>query len=161
MSIFRSELTRRNLLWLGALAYPGKMFNSWNANRKAPASMSNIDIYTHFFPPAYGKEIIKRATRSHPDVPNIEMLMRFFPNLCEFDARLGHMDKYETSLQVLTPLRFPRTYLSATRRRRPPWPEWPMTRWRRRYPSARTALPRLRCYVLLTWVRRLTNWSAR
>jgi aminocarboxymuconate-semialdehyde decarboxylase len=35
------------------------------------------------------------------------MLMRFFPNLCEFDARLGHMDKYETSLQVLTPLPIP------------------------------------------------------
>lgn len=104
---FQTELTRRKMLWLGALAYPGKVFNSWTASRRAQEPMTNIDIYTHFFPPAYGKEIMKRATRAHPDVPNIEMLMRFFPNLCEFDARLGHMDKYQTSLQVLTPLPIP------------------------------------------------------
>ena len=51
--------------------------------------MTNIDIYTHFFPPAYGKEIMKRATRSHPDVPNIEMLMRFFPNLVRVRHAFG------------------------------------------------------------------------
>ncbi|MGO9402639.1 MAG: amidohydrolase family protein [Terriglobales bacterium] len=106
MSTFQTELTRRKLLLLGALAYPGKVFMNWNSDRKALPSM-NIDIYTHFFPPAYAKEITRRATRTHPDVPNIEMLMRLFPNLCEFETRLAHMDRYETSLQVLTPLPIP------------------------------------------------------
>ena len=106
MSIFGTELTRRKLLLLGALAYPGKVLMNWNSDRKASPSM-NIDIYTHFFPPAYAREITRRATRTHPDVPNIEMLMRLFPNLCEFETRLAHMDRYETSLQVLTPLPIP------------------------------------------------------
>ena len=91
---------------LGALAYPGKVLMNWNSDRTASSSM-NIDIYTHFFPPAYAKEITRRATHTHPDVPNIEMLMRMFPNLCEFEMRLAHMDRYETSLQVLTPLPIP------------------------------------------------------
>ena len=106
MSTVQAELTRRKLLWLGALAYPGKVLKNWSSNRKAPSTM-NIDIYTHFFPPAYAREITQRATRTHPDVPNIEMLMRLFPNLCEFETRLAHMDRYETSLQVLTPLPIP------------------------------------------------------
>ena len=106
MSTFQAGLTRRNLLLLGALAYPGKVLMNWNSDRKAASSM-NIDIYTHFFPPAYAREITRRATRTHPDVPNIEMLMRLFPNLCEFETRLAHMDRYETSLQVLTPLPIP------------------------------------------------------
>ncbi len=106
MSTFQTMLTRRKLLLLGALAYPSKMFANWGSDRKAPSS-SNIDIYTHFFPPAYAKEITRVATRTPPDVPNIEMLMRMFPNLCEFETRLAHMDRYETSLQVLTPLPIP------------------------------------------------------
>jgi aminocarboxymuconate-semialdehyde decarboxylase len=107
MSAIGNELTRRKLLWLSALAYPGKVLGSLSPNRKDSASSANIDIYTHFFPPAYAKEITRVATRSHPDVPNIEMLMRLFPNLCEFDMRMSHMDRYETSLQVLTPLPIP------------------------------------------------------
>jgi len=106
MSTIRTQLTRRRLLWLSALTYPGKLLGSWSANRGAASSM-NIDIYTHFFPPAYAKEISRTATRSHPDVPNIAMLMRLFPNLSEFDARMAHMDRYQTSIQVLTPLPIP------------------------------------------------------
>ena len=30
-----------------------------------------------------------------------------FPTLCEFDTRLSHMDRYNTSVQVLTPLPIP------------------------------------------------------
>ncbi len=107
MSAIRTELTRRRLLWLSALAYPGKLLSSWSANRGAAASSMNIDIYTHFFPPAYAREISRTATRSHPDVPNIDMLMRLFPNLSEFDPRMVHMDRYQTSIQVLTPLPIP------------------------------------------------------
>lgn len=91
---------------LGALAYPAKMLASLTSDRNA-ASQMNIDIYTHFFPPAYAKELVRQATQKSPDVPNVEMLMRLFPNLCEFDTRLAHMDRYETSLQVLTPLPIP------------------------------------------------------
>lgn len=101
------ELTRRNLLWLSTLAYPGKLVKAL-VDREAPStSTTNIDIYTHFFPPAYAHEIVRVATRAHPDVPNIEGLMRLFPNLCELDMRLSHMDRYQTSIQVLTPLPIP------------------------------------------------------
>jgi uncharacterized protein len=102
------ELTRRNLLWLSALAYPGKVLKALGFDGGASsASTTNIDIYTHFFPPAYAREIVRTATRPHPDVPNIEGLMRLFPNLCELDMRLSHMDRYQTSIQVLTPLPIP------------------------------------------------------
>jgi predicted TIM-barrel fold metal-dependent hydrolase len=106
MSLFPQKFTRRKLLWLSALAYPGEILKSLGSDRNSPAS-TNIDIYTHYFPPVYAKEIIRRATRTHPDVPNIEMLMRLFPTLCEFDTRQTHMDRYGTSLQVLTPLPIP------------------------------------------------------
>lgn len=106
MNPFQAGLTRRKLLLLSALAYPGKLLKQRDSFRKASGA-SNIDIYTHFLPPRYGSEIIRRATRTHPDVPNMDMLMRMFPNLCEFETRLTHMDRYETSLQVLTPLPIP------------------------------------------------------
>ena len=106
MSAFQTGLTRRKLLLLSALAYPGKVLGRLNADRSAAPTM-NIDIYTHFFPPVYAKELVRRATRAPLDVPNIDMLMRLFPNLCEFDTRLAHMDRYQTSLQVLTPLPIP------------------------------------------------------
>ena len=67
----------------------------------------NIDIYTHFFPKAYGQAIAHHATRSHPDVPDVDALMRMFPNLCDLELRIPHMDEYETSIQVLTPLPIP------------------------------------------------------
>src|SRR6266852_7980051 len=67
----------------------------------------NIDVYTHFFPTAYARSISRVATRVHPDVPNVDFLMKMFPNLCDLGLRVQHMDRYETSVQVLTPLPIP------------------------------------------------------
>src|SRR6476646_8910012 len=66
-----------------------------------------IDAYTHFFPVAYRQRIEKSTTRSHADVPNLGALARLFPNLCDIDLRLGHMDAYGIDIQVLTPLPIP------------------------------------------------------
>src|SRR5262249_38080946 len=107
MKAFRSQITRRRLLWLSALLSPSRSLHGWSFARGSMASSINIDIYTHFFPPAYAREISRTATQSHPDVPNIEMLMRLFPNLSELDMRLAHMDRFRTSLQILTPLPIP------------------------------------------------------
>lgn len=67
----------------------------------------NIDIYTHFFPKPYADAIVRYATRRHPDVPDIGVLMRMFPGLCDLDLRIPHMDEFETALQVLTPIPIP------------------------------------------------------
>jgi len=66
-----------------------------------------IDAYTHFFPVAYQQMIERCTTRKHPDVPNLQALARLFPNLCEFETRLRHMDKHGIAIQVLTPLPIP------------------------------------------------------
>lgn len=66
-----------------------------------------IDAYTHFFPTAYARAIRRTATRAHPDVPDMDLLMKLFPNLCDLSSRVAHMDRHEISMQVLTPLPIP------------------------------------------------------
>jgi aminocarboxymuconate-semialdehyde decarboxylase len=66
-----------------------------------------IDAYTHFFPAAYQQRIERSTTRAHPDVPNLQALKHLFPNLCELESRLRHMDKHGIEIQVLTPLPIP------------------------------------------------------
>ncbi len=66
-----------------------------------------IDLYTHFFPPAYAEAIARTTSRQHPDVPDLRLLQGVFPNLCQLDLRLPHMDRYGSEVQVLTPLPIP------------------------------------------------------
>jgi uncharacterized protein len=67
----------------------------------------NIDIYTHFFPSKYAKAISRLAEKKHPDVPDIDLLAKMFPKLCDLSLRLGDMEKHQTAIQVLAPLPIP------------------------------------------------------
>jgi predicted TIM-barrel fold metal-dependent hydrolase len=80
----------------------------------------NIDIYTHFLPRSYARLIKETTSRVNADIVSVESLEKMFPNLCELDTRLRHMDKHDTRIQVLTPLPVPvEDFLSDSDRQTP------------------------------------------
>lgn len=75
--------------------------------KEASVSSMNIDIYSHYLPTPYA-EFLSHSTRGvHPDTGRIAELGQLFPPLCNLDMRIGHMDRYQLSVQVLTPLPIP------------------------------------------------------
>jgi len=60
--------------------------------------MMKIDVFNHFFPPAF----FKKWEETVPDDKNLVKRMKDIPSVYDLDIRFSHMDKFENYVQILS-----------------------------------------------------------